>query len=305
MVLPSVPFSPLPGGALTANTQMLRDNGLMDKFEQITAAMGEVVAKGGFGTSVTPVSQFYFQQAFNNVIYGPWQKIVDGYGKMVLGYFGKTPAKADDEVIKIASQQLKLEPTTQKCLEINDSNPQLSLNLIKDELAKRNIAVSDENIFIIASCEEKGYMFLEGKASVNVRKEIAKATSVPNDSNKDELDIAIGGKNYHIKLATGEATVNGKKYNFTLDSNKVATSTLVAKNNSDVSHEVQSPLPGIVLKINVKNEQQVNIGDTVLVLEAMKMENPIKAQVAGVLSLKVSQGQQIKVGEALFVIKEC
>jgi len=66
-VSPEIPFSPLPGGALTANTQMLRDNNMMDKFPAIVEAMAETVAKGGFGTSVTPVSQFYFQQAFNNV----------------------------------------------------------------------------------------------------------------------------------------------------------------------------------------------------------------------------------------------
>lgn len=73
-VEPRVPWSPLPGGALTANTQMLRDNGIMDKFPEIVKAMEEVVRKGGYGTSVTPVSQFYFQQAFNNVMQGPWKK---------------------------------------------------------------------------------------------------------------------------------------------------------------------------------------------------------------------------------------
>ena len=74
-VNPNIPFFPLPGGALTANTQMLRDNNLMDKYPLIVEAMGDVVKKGGFGTSVTPVSQFYFQQAFNNVMFGPWKKI--------------------------------------------------------------------------------------------------------------------------------------------------------------------------------------------------------------------------------------
>ena len=90
----------MPGGALTANTQMLRDNNLMDKYPEVIAAMGEAVKKGGFGTSVTPVSQFYFQQAFNNVMFGPWKKIADGYGKMVLGYFGKTPVAPDAEVVQ-------------------------------------------------------------------------------------------------------------------------------------------------------------------------------------------------------------
>ena len=57
-VEPLIPFFPMPGGALTANTQMLRDNGLMDRYPEVIAAMGEAVRKGGFGTSVTPVSQF-------------------------------------------------------------------------------------------------------------------------------------------------------------------------------------------------------------------------------------------------------
>ncbi|EPP4233362.1 biotin attachment protein, partial [Campylobacter coli] len=64
MVSPLIPFSPMPGGALTANTQMMRDNNILDKFPEVIHAMREVVEKGGFGTSVTPVSQFYFQQAF-------------------------------------------------------------------------------------------------------------------------------------------------------------------------------------------------------------------------------------------------
>ena len=87
-VEPLIPFSPMPGGALTANTQMMRDNGILDKFPAVIAAMRDVVRRGGFGTSVTPVSQFYFQQAFNNVMFGPWKRIAESYGRMVLGYFG-------------------------------------------------------------------------------------------------------------------------------------------------------------------------------------------------------------------------
>ncbi|HCK12232.1 MAG TPA: biotin attachment protein, partial [Candidatus Latescibacteria bacterium] len=108
-VEPLIPWSPMPGGALTANTQMLRDNGIMDRYPEMIQAMGDVVRKGGFGTSVTPVSQFYFQQAFNNVMFGEWERIADPYGQMVLGYFGKTPVAPDAEVVRIASEQLGLE----------------------------------------------------------------------------------------------------------------------------------------------------------------------------------------------------
>ncbi|MBN2721500.1 MAG: biotin attachment protein, partial [Campylobacterales bacterium] len=116
-VSPIIPFSPMPGGALTANTQMMRDAGNLDKFDEVILAMKEVVERGGYGTSVTPVSQFYWQQAYANVMFGPWKQIAPGYGRMVLGYFGKTPVPADSEIIKLASEQLKLEPTTQNPLD--------------------------------------------------------------------------------------------------------------------------------------------------------------------------------------------
>ena len=100
-VSPLIPFSPMPGGALTANTQMMRDSGDLGKFDEVIAAMKEVVERGGYGTSVTPVSQFYWQQAYANVMFGPWKQIAPGYGRMVLGYFGKTPVEADPEIIKL------------------------------------------------------------------------------------------------------------------------------------------------------------------------------------------------------------
>ncbi|HHB93845.1 MAG TPA: biotin attachment protein, partial [Campylobacterales bacterium] len=102
-VSPLIPFSPMPGGALTANTQMMRDSGNLDKFDEVISEMKEVVERGGYGTSVTPVSQFYWQQAYSNVMFGKWKQIAPGYGRMVLGYFGKTPVPADEEIVKLAS----------------------------------------------------------------------------------------------------------------------------------------------------------------------------------------------------------
>jgi len=176
-VSPLIPFSPMPGGALTANTQMMRDNNILEKFPEVILAMREVVEKGGYGTSVTPVSQFYFQQAFNNVMFGPWKKIAEGYGKMVLGYFGKTPVAPDSEIIKLAGEQLKLSPTTEHALDIADRDESKSLAHTRKILEDEGIAVTDENIFIAAACKEKGIAFLKGEAKVNVRKIDAPAKS--------------------------------------------------------------------------------------------------------------------------------
>jgi len=134
MVEPLIPMFPMPGGALTTNTQMMRDNGLMHRYSEVVSAMGEAVQKGGFGTSVTPVSQFYFQQAFNNVMFGKWEKIADGYGRMALGYFGKTPSEPDPEVVRISQKQLNLEPTKEIAVDINDRNPKKGIKAARQML---------------------------------------------------------------------------------------------------------------------------------------------------------------------------
>lgn len=169
-VSPMIPFSPMPGGALTANTQMMRDFKVLDKFPQVIKEMREVVEKGGFGTSVTPVSQFYFQQAYNNVMAGKWNQIAEGYGKMVLGYFGKTPVEPHADIIRLAEEQLKLPRTTESPLVLAEREEKKSIAYWTEQLKKENIELTEENIFIAVSCQTKGIAFLKGEAKVNVRK---------------------------------------------------------------------------------------------------------------------------------------
>jgi pyruvate carboxylase subunit B len=169
LVEPLIPWSPMPGGALTANTQMLRELKMFNKYPQIFAKMGECVRRGGFGTSVTPVSQFYFQQAFLNFTRGDWKVIAEGYGKMVLGYFGKTPVPADPEIVAIASKKMNLPPTTEDPRAMDDRNPNKGVAACIKMLTDAGIAdLSEENIFIAATCKEKGMQFLKGEAKVNV-----------------------------------------------------------------------------------------------------------------------------------------
>jgi len=170
MVSPEIPFSPMPGGALTANTQMMRDFKCLDKFPIVIKEMREVVERGGFATSVTPVSQFYFQQAFNNALQGKWENIADGYGKMVLGYFGKTPVPPDPEIVKICSEKLNLPVTTENPIDIAERDPKRGIAHWKKILEENNIETSEENLFIAVSCQEKGLAFLQGKTKAQVRR---------------------------------------------------------------------------------------------------------------------------------------
>jgi len=307
-VNPNIPFFPLPGGALTANTQMLRDNGLMDKYPLIVEAMGDVVKKGGYGTSVTPVSQFYFQQAFNNVMFGPWKKIAEGYGKMVLGYFGKTPESPDPEVVKEASQQLKLEPTTEKVVDLNDKNPskgrEASIRMLKDA----GVEVTEENIFIAASCKEKGILYLTGKAKVNGVRKVEKAEEKkPAAAKKStgEYTVTVNGKAYGVKISDTAAVVNGVSYPLSItDGIKAAAAPAPAQKTVVTgSTDVVAPMPGLILRLNAKVGDDVKKDQEVCVMEAMKMENPIYSPCDGKVSaIPVNQGDQIQAGAVIMSI---
>lgn len=311
-VEPLIPLSPMPGGALTANTQMLRDSNILDRYEEITRNMSEVVIKGGYGTSVTPVSQFYFQQAFNNTMFGPWKKIADGYGKMVLGYFGKTPVPPHPEVMKIAQEQMGLEPTNRMVVDINDENSALGVEAAKKLLTDNGITnLSEENIFIAATCLDKGIQFLKNEAKPNVRKE---------STNKNGITVTINGRSYGVKIDGHVANVNGQDYNFDIkdgiDATNASASAPPAPSVTPPSVEpkptasvstgeaiVSAPMPGLVLRIPVAVGDQVKEGDEVLVLEAMKMETPVSATTEGTIdAIFVKQGDQVKAGETLIRI---
>jgi len=305
-VEPLIPWSPMPGGALTANTQMLRDNNLMDRYNDMIAAMSEVVRRGGFGTSVTPVSQFYFQQAFNNVLQGPWKKIAPGYGKMVLGYFGKTPVAPDPEIVKIASEQLGLQPTTKPVLEINDADPKKSLDYFKKMLTDKGLPLTDENIFIAAACQDKGILFLEGKAQLGIRKNApAKPAAAAAGAAKPAgYTVSVNGKPYAVELKDGKAVVNGKEYAVSVaDGIAAGAAAPAAAPAGGKETEVKAAVPGAILRVTTSVGATVNAGDELLVMDVMKMETPVAAPCAGtVKAIQVAQTDKVNTGDVLVVI---
>ncbi len=300
-VEPLIPWSPMPGGALTANTQMMRDNGIMDKYPELIKAMSDVVRRGGYGTSVTPVSQFYVQQALNNVMFGPWKKIAEPYGKMVLGYFGKTPVEPDAEVVKIASEQLGLEPTTRPPLEMNDEDPRKGIEPTKKRLEENGLPVTDENIFIVAACQDKGLAFLKGDATIGVRK-VAKESPVPATASADSgrYVVTVNGKEYRMAFDGDRATVNGKAYNVGIRADRETAASTKGVVPSGQRTPVTSEMPGVVLRILANAGDAISAGESVLVIEAMKMEVHISATVGGTIAeVTVVVGDQVATGQEL------
>lgn len=272
-VEPLIPFSPMPGGALTANTQMMRDIGILDKYPQVIDAMGEVVARGGFATSVTPVSQFYFQQAFNNVVFGPWKKIAEGYGKMVLGYFGRTPVAPDRKVVKLASEQLGLEPTRQSPLDINDADPKKGIPAAEKMLGAADLPASEENIFIAATCLEKGIAFLKGDVKIGVRK-------------KGQAEAQAAQPNQPSPGPSQQSAPSAS-----------------AERAPQPAAEVFAPVPGVLTRLSIQEGERVAAGQALAVVEFMMMDNEVVAPREGTVDkLFVQAGDRVAARDRIAVI---
>ncbi len=300
-------LSPMPGGALTANTMMMRDTGTLHLYPQVIEAMSECVAKGGFGTSVTPVSQFYFQQAYANVTQGAWKKITEGYGNMVLGYFGKTPVSPDPEVVKIAEKQMEKPVFDGNPVDILDPG----IPKAKAVLEENGLEINDENVFIVGALEtpggNKGLEFLKGNFTVNVRKESGDkqpeakpATGTASPSGPEKFIIAVNGKDYRVTVREDDQEIQE------VSEVKPKPSEPAPKTSPDVSGdvvEVAANVPGNIYKVAVKAGDEVNENDTLIVLEAMKMETPVASPCRGrVDSVEVEQGDVVETGQLLLTI---
>lgn len=307
-VEPLIPWSPMPGGALTANTQMMRDNGIMDKYPDLIKAMSDVVRRGGFGTSVTPVSQFYVQQALNNVMFGPWKKIAEPYGKMVLGYFGKTPVQPDPEIVAIASKQLDLEPTTRAPLELNDEDPTKGTAAARRQLQANGLAETEENIFIVATCKEKGLTFLRGEATTGVRKaakeESPKTTLESGVKDDEDVLVTVDGRQHHLRFSGNQVTLNGKSYQVDIQTDVATPTANTASASVAATTPVNADMPGVILRMLVKEGDPIQSGEAILVLEAMKMEVHINAPLDGTIAeIAVTSGDQVTTGQHLASIR--
>lgn len=300
---------PMPGGAIGPNVHMMVKAGILHKYGEVLAEFPVVVEAGGAWTSVTPGSQQYWLQAFNNVMYERWKKIDPGYGRAVLGYFGRTPLPPDPKVVKISSEQLNLPVFEGDPLEAAPKN----IEPAKKALQELNLEVNDRNIFLVLGAMvpgkkievNEGIRFLTGKAKIDIP---LKKKEEPKPATADTYVPAQMSGAVITKPVTSKCIVeeNGKSRTFMVtvepvsleDSAKAASdkTTLDKPIPAKGSRAIFSTFAGSVdvVDILVKVGDQVKKGQVVIQVEAMKAKHDIKSQYDGVVSsINVAIGDEI------------
>ncbi len=306
---------PMPGGAIGPNVHMMVKAGIIHKYGEVLAEFPIVVEAAGAWTSVTPGSQQYWLQAFNNVMYGRWEKIEAGYGRAVLGYFGKTPLPSDPEVVEKASKQLDMVIFKGDPLEAAPKN----IGPARKILEERNIPINDKNIFLVMAAMvpgkkvevNEGVRLLTGKPKIDVplkKKEEPKPAAAAPAAPLTGSPVITGP-------VTSRCTVqeNGRTRTFvvtiepitaagTAPAAAVANPAVPAASNGT---PVFSTFAGMVevVDILVKIGDPVTKGMVVAKVEAMKAQHDIKSPTDGkVASVDVRIGDEIDASKPILTI---
>ena len=297
---------PMPGGAIGPNVHMMKSAGILDKYSDVLAEFPEVVRAGGGWTSVSPGSQQYWLQAFNNVLHGRWEKIDAGYGKSVLGYFGRPPLPPDPEVVKIASEKLELPPFDGDPLEEAPD----TLTEAENALKERGIEITDENKFLVAAAivPGKNMELNEGIRLLEKRSKITLPLKKEESGNKKTNSITTPTKT-SVTVTEGN---NTRTYEVVIEppaSSKSPTTpnqTAVTPSNGGQTKDIFSPFEGNVevVEVNVKAGDVVTQGQVVAAVEAMKAKHDVKAPCAGrVSAVHASIGNEVSAGKPIMTIE--
>ncbi len=272
----------VPGGMLSNLVSQLKQQGAIDKYEDVLAEIPAVRKDLGYPPLVTPTSQIVGVQSVMNVLSGErYSNITKEVKDYLKGLYGKPPAEIDQELYKKANGDE--EPIT--CRPADLIEPELEAAREKAESEK--LLNKEEDLLTYVLYPTVGEKFLKGEA---VAEEIPEpkveytASGIPTT-----YDVEVDGETFNVKvLPTGYMEMEPA-------SQKIKES---------IEDGVCSAMQGMIVKLKVNVGDKVEIGDTVAVLEAMKMENDVKSDKAGqVTDIFISEGDTVDKDEVLMVIK--
>jgi pyruvate carboxylase subunit B len=316
----------IPGGMTTNLVAQLREAGALDKIEEVYAELPRVRKELGYPPLVTPTSQIVGIQAVQNVLFGRYQMISDQIKDYCYGLYGKPPAPIDPKVQKLA---LKGYPRGEKPITTRAAD-MLEPELDKAREATKGIAKDIGDVLTYALYPTTGLRFLKWKYGLEKPPEETKARTMDDVKREDELIARLkAGKLAEREAArepglrTFKVHVGGAVYTVGVEAAGAAAPSAPAAPKAapvpaaeveEVEEKappaaraegttITAPMPGIIIRYEVKVGDKVKADDVVLILEAMKMANSITTPVAGkVKAINFASGDKVARDDVLAVI---
>lgn len=294
----------VPGGMLTNMENQLRQQGAQDKLDDVLAEIPRVRKDLGYIPLVTPTSQIVGTQAVINVLMGErYKNIAKETAGVLRGEYGATPAPVNSE---LQARVLEDGETAITCRPADNIEPEMqSLSEQFTALVKeQSLSTKDGDDFIddvlsYALFPQVGLNFIKNRHNPDAFEPAptGKTSTVPTTDTGDEIyTVDVNGQQYTVTVTEG-GDVSGIAALGAQMANSDSTEPALTLSGGQ---PVPAPLAGNVINVPVSVGQQVNAGDTILVLEAMKMETNVSAPESGqITAVHVREGDSVTAGDGL------
>ena len=297
-------LSQVPGGMLTNMESQLKEQNALDKMDDVLLEIPRVRKDLGYIPLVTPTSQIVGTQSVLNILTGERYKTITREAAGILkGEYGAAPAPVNKELqvrVLEGSEAITCRPA---------DNIEPELEILESEFDKivleKNIRLADEKIddlLTYALFPQVGIQFLENRDNPDFFEPVPKEeTSSPaNEKNEGVYTVSFKGQSYTVSVSDG-----GTITSMGVSSDESSSNSGDSQEESNIplangKEDVSAPLSGTIWKILVSPNQAVKKGDTLVILEAMKMETEIKATRSGVvLNVSVKESDSVTVGQLI------
>ncbi len=294
--------SQVPGGMLSNMENQLKEQGAADKIDEVLKEIQIVQKDCGYIPLVTPTSQIVGTQSVFNVLFGRYAKLTQETRDLLTGKYGATPAKPNPELVKEALKQNNMEePVTCRPADLIPNE----LDKMAAEAKENGGDGSIEDTLTYAMFPKVAPKFFKERANGPVSSDsfaLPKASAA--SASGGNYTVSVNGAAYNVVSGpagdTMNITVNGTAYNVAFAS--ASASAQGASSSSAGAVELKAPVAGTLLKQTVADGTNVSEGQTVIMVESMKMELEVKATASGPIHFKTAAGSAITAGQVLAVI---
>ncbi len=300
--------SQIPGGMISNMENQLKEQNALDKIDQVLAEVPRVRKDMGYPPLVTPTSQIVGSQATLNVLTGERYKIITKETReCLLGKYGKLPSDLDPDLWEKVSKGQK----------VIDCRPADLLEPEWDQVVADcdGITAKEEDLLSYAMFPKVALKFFETRGKPLPETQASASSAAPASQpaasapapapaapgGAANYTVVVNGKSYSVQVGQGAAPANVGAAPAPVAAAPVAVAASPAPAGG--GEPLTSPLPGSVFKIISKVGDAVNEGDTVMILESMKMETEINAHRSGTIqSINVQESANVQTGDVLATI---
>ncbi len=322
---PNVLIYQIPGGMTSNLAMQLSEQKALHRIKEVLEEVPKVREDFGFPPLVTPTSQIVGTQATLNILTGERYKVITTETKNYLkGLYGKPPGPINEEVRKKAIGDE--EPITGRPADLLEPE----LEKAQKELKDGNKNIEDVVTYTLFPKVALNFFLrkeeaLESKIST---KEIPSGPELPEATPllaPSEFHVKVHGETFHVKVGgMGHPGEGGRPYFIYIDGQleEVMVESLLEvvpsaagridshaggrSTRPKATHEgdVTTPMPGAVVGVKVRQGDRVKAGQTVLVVEAMKMQSEVHTPIGGIVkAIYVVEGDRANPDEVLVEVR--